>query len=100
MLSIFEESMVNYKYITQKYVNFEFSRLSAEMSHKVSSDERSLENINVEARPMKLADEYRSICSEEWLEAGEALESMDMEYDEDERYKILCSVIEVRNRLR
>ena len=74
-------------------------RLSAEMSHKVSSDERTLENISVDARPMKLADEFRKLCSDGWLVANEALEEMaeTSEIHDDGRYRILNDVMKVRN---
>ena len=51
-------------------------RLAAEMNAKVSSDESSLENISIQARPMKIAEDYTWLMSNAWLDAKSALDEI------------------------
>ena len=44
------------------------------MNAKVSSDESSLENISIQARPMKIAEDYSLLLSNVWLDAKSALD--------------------------
>ena len=54
--------------------------LAAEMNAKVSSDESALENISIQARPMKIAEDYTLLMSNFWLDAKSALDDVKADY--------------------
>ena len=56
------------------------------MNHKVSADESNVENVSIRNRPMNIADDYESMCTDEWLQAKEAL---------DEKIKHLADHVKV-----
>ena len=64
------------------------------MNTKVSANEISLENINIQARPMKIAEEYSLFLSNAWLDAKSALDEIDsLENMEPQKVQILCDII-------
>ena len=46
------------------------------MNAKVSSDASSLENISIQARPMKIAEDYTQLMSSTWLDAKSELDDV------------------------
>ena len=55
-----------------------------------------MENISVQNRPMKIAEEYNVLTSNAWLDAKTALDDLEMDdASESFKVKLLCSILMV-----
>ena len=65
------------------------------MHTNVSAKETSFENVQIQARPMKIGEEYANFCTDQWLEAKQEIDdSKECEnMDEKERIDFLCNII-------
>ena len=72
------------------------NRLAAEKITKASSDDSGMENLSIQARPMKIADDYSQLMSSAWLDAKSELDDV---YQDDAReaevVKLLLDVLMV-----
>ena len=66
------------------------------MNAKVSSDESSLENISISARPMKIAEDYTLLLSNAWLDAKSELDELvPDDFTEADRVTLLFDILMV-----
>ena len=71
-------------------------RIASEMNEAVAAKEDNFENINIDCRPMTVADDYQNLVSNAWLDAKEALDDCkECDMSEQEKTELLCRVLEV-----
>lgn len=68
------------------------------METKIEESEENLENINRSNRPMKLVEEFGSLCSNEWLDAKMQLDDI-MEDMDQLKYAFLANIFMVSRKL-
>ena len=70
-------------------------RIASKMNEAAKEDD--FENINIDCRPMTVADDYQNLMSNAWLDAKEALDDCeDCDMNEQEKTKLLCRMLEVQ----
>ena len=74
-------------------------RLAAEMDSKISADERSLENISLANRPMKVSEEYSLLTSNVWLDAKNELDEVYGPEREANKVQVLADMLLVKKML-
>ena len=66
------------------------------MNQAVGQSEETWENINVECRPMNIAEQYSDLMATSWLDAKEELDQC-QGFKEEEKCRLLCRVLTVRH---
>ena len=67
------------------------------MNKVVGRSEETWENINVECRPMNIAEQYADLMATSWLDAKEELDQC-KGFKEEEKCRLLCRVLMVRQK--
>ena len=65
------------------------------MGAKVSANESSVENVSIKYRPMKIAEDYTQLQSEEWFLALECVKEKKPGISEEDCLGLLCNIIKV-----
>lgn len=71
-------------------------RLASEMSTKISADESSVENVSIKNRPMNISTEYELFCSDQWLNAKNALDQYYPQTSEQHKLLFLSNILQVQ----
>ena len=61
----------------------------------MSADETNVESISTAFRPMKLAEDYKEFCSQQWMSAKNALDKKVPQASERDRCELLNNILQV-----